>query len=138
MGVVETMTQLVEPYTKAELKRRRLCPISERVHTIQEVAALVQLGKTYQQIAALWGMRPQAGKDDLRYQVHDAWKEAGNPGGIPRPVDEFNGDSPEWQRWRAARDRAIDTWLKTMSLEDITPKHCPTCRCSVLYAVESS
>lgn len=121
---------MVEPYTKTELERRRLYPLTEGAHTVLELAKLIQQGQTYRQIAALWGMRPVAGKDDLRHDTWDAWERAGSPGGIPHPEDGHRWDSPAWNHWRAVRDTAVASWLTSMAPDSSAPRHCSTCTCA--------
>lgn len=118
----------VNPYTKAELERRRRTPLTSGDHTTIEVAMLLRQGKTYRQIAASWGMRPNAGANDLRYDVWDAWENAGSPGGTPQPGDGHRWNSAPWKHWRSQRDGAVQAWLATLTVGE-PQHHCPTCCC---------
>jgi hypothetical protein len=102
--------------TKAEQRRRLLWPIKTGVHTLHEVAALLAEGKSWREIAMLWGLRRLRGADDLYQDVYWAWERAGGPGGPTEEPSSADGYlTPEWDTWRSANRTAIDAWLQGLA-----------------------
>ena len=92
---------------------RREHPIRSGEHTVEEFAQLWAQGLRYAQIAERWGMRPIAGKDDLRYEIEGAWERAGCPFGERRPFGKWERGA--WARWSESMRRAIPLWLHQMA-----------------------
>lgn len=108
----------------------RLYPLTSGTHTVEELAVLIQQGKTLRDIAVLWGMRPMAGARDLSFDLDMAWESAGCPGGIPRPKTYGPDMDAAWSAWNQARTQGIESWLDTfLSPQPVT--HCPTCTCDL-------
>lgn len=103
--------------TKEEERRRQQYPLTERVHAIEELAALYQRGRSWREIAKQWQMRPISGERDLLYDTWQAWERAGAPGDGERPSGYGPQFSAARSAWWKSRDVAVDIWLKGMVVE---------------------
>ena len=119
------------PVSETARERARRWPLRYGNHSISEVASLIAEGRSFEDIARLWELRPRAGADDLRWETTKYWINLGCPGGMAKPDGHSEEYREAWAAWRAQRDSSLIRWL--ISVHEGAPLnvgvHCKTCHC---------